>query len=781
MSRTRTKANSRGRGKKGKSSSGHSRILLRRVVIWLGVWLVIGGGVTVLVLDSIVRAKFEGAKWALPAHVYGRALDLYQGQSLTVARLRWELEQLGYRSVANVVAPGQYRVAGAQVELYTRPFLFWDGEEIGHQLTLTFANGRISSLQGKTQPLDVVRLEPMYIGGIYPDHQEDRVLVALKDMPAHLVNGLLAVEDRNFHDHFGISFKGIARAMVSNIMAGETVQGGSTITQQLVKNFYLNQNRNLLRKGIEAIMAVLLEIHYSKEEILETYLNEVYLGQAGKRAIHGFGLASRHYFRQPVGELDVHQAALLIGMVKGASFYDPWRNPERAKTRRNLVIDVMAERGVISVEQAVAAKAKELGVSSSPGTTSNRYPAYLQLVREQLRKEYQDKDLKSAGLRIFTHFDPQVQNQVEKSVASVVDRLEKGYKIQSGALEAASVVLRIGTADVLALVGGRNPTYAGFNRAVDARRQVGSTIKPAVYLAALERPQSYTLSTLIDDSPYRYRAPNGTIWEPQNYDRRSEGVVPLYRALGSSLNQATARLGMNLGLPAVTSVMRRLGYEGPSQELPSMLLGTTNMSPMEVAGMYHTIAADGFYTPLRTISAVYTADNRPLRRYPFETEQRFSPQVMYLLQYGLQVVMKEGTGHSAYNKLPANVAVAGKTGTTNDQRDSWFAGFSGEYVGVVWIGRDDNGKTPLTGATGALQVWSDIMAGMETASLTARPPQGVTSHWVETATGLLSSEGCAGTRYLPYIDGSEPKQTSSCYRGESGDVMLDWIRNKLGL
>jgi len=754
---------------------------LLRLALWVGLWMAIGGAVSVLVIDSIVRAKFEGAKWALPAHVYGRALDLYQGQSLTVARLRWELDQLGYRPVDAVVAPGQYRVNGSQVELFTRPFHFWDGAEPGNQLTLNFNGGRISALQGKDQHLDLVRLEPMYIGGIYPDHQEDRVLVALKDMPSHLVDGLLAVEDRDFYDHHGVSPKSIARALISNILAGETVQGGSTITQQLVKNFYLNQNRNLLRKGIEAVMAVLLEVHYSKEEILETYLNEVYLGQSGKRAIHGFGLASRHFFRQPIGELDIHQSALLVGMVKGASFYDPWRNPERAKSRRNLVIELMAEQGAITQQQALAVKARPLDVSSTPGTTTNRYPGYLQLVREQLRRDYQDHDLKSAGLRVFTHFDPQVQNQMEKSVTTVMANLEKGYSIEAGALEAASVMLRIGTADVLALVGGRNPNYAGFNRAVDARRQVGSTIKPAVYLAALERSQKYTLSTLVDDSPFIYKFPNGTVWEPQNYSRKSEGMVPLYRAFGSSLNQATARLGMNIGLPAITQTIRRLGFEGPMQELPSMLLGTMDMSPMEVAGVYHTIAADGFHTPLRTINAVYTGDNRELRRYPFETEQRFSPQVMHLLQYGLQVVMREGTGRSAYNKIPSSVTVAGKTGTTNDQRDSWFAGFSGEYVGVVWIGRDDNGKMPLTGASGALKVWSDMMGGLETSSMSFRPPQGVTSHWVEIATNSLSSEGCAGTRYLPYIDGTEPTMTSACYRDGSGDVMLDWIRNRLGL
>lgn len=753
------------------------RLLAIQIVIWGLVAAVVG----VVVLDMIVRAKFEGAKWALPAHVYGRSLDLYQGQVLPMSRLRWELDQLGYRNVAKVSAPGQYRISGSQVDLYTRPFQFWDGAEPAHLLSLQFSGNSIANLRGKAADLDLVRLEPMLIGGIYPDHQEDRALVTLDDVPPQLLNGLLAVEDQDFYHHFGISFKGIARALFSNIMAGGAVQGGSTITQQLVKNFYLNQKRSLVRKGLEAVMAVMLEVHYSKEAILETYLNEVYLGQSGKRAIHGFGLASRHFFRQPIGELELHRAALLIGMVKGASFYDPWRNPERAKTRRNLVLDIMAAQGVITPEQAATAKAKPLDVSATPGTSTNPYPGYLELVKTQLRRDYREEDLKSAGLRIFTHFDPQVQNQVEKSVTGVIANLEKGYRIPTGTLETATVMVRIGTADVLALVGNRKPGYAGFNRAIDARRQVGSTIKPAVYLTALEQPQNYSLGTLIDDSPVSVKSSNGKIWRPQNYEKDSNnGLVPLYYALGNSLNQATARLGMKLGLGQVSDTIHRLGYEGDLQQVPSMFLGAMPMSPMEVASMYHTIAAEGFYTPLRTISAVYTADNRQLKRYPFETEQRFTPQVMHLLHYGLQVVMKEGTGKGAYRRLPAGLAVAGKTGTTNDQRDSWFSGFSGEYVGVVWIGRDDNGKMPLTGASGALQVWADIMAGLQTTSMPFRKPQGVSYHWIETATGKLSSEGCAGTRYLPYIEGSEPAQKSACYRTTGGDVM-DWIKGRLGL
>jgi penicillin-binding protein 1B len=773
-------AGNKKRSRKVKAGASGTKRFVRRLLLWCVIWGMVAGAIGVLVLDGVVRAKFEGAKWALPAHVFARALDVYPGQALSPKRLRWELDKLGYRPVTTVSRPGQYRFSGQRLELYTRPFRFWDGDEPAKKISLVFSGNTVADVDVAASDLDLVRLEPLLIGGIYPDHNEDRVLVTLSELPPYLVDGLLAVEDRDFYHHFGISPRGILRALVSNLSAGGTVQGGSTITQQLVKNFYLTQERSLTRKGIEAIMAILLELHYSKDQILETYINEVFLGQSGSRAIHGFGLASRHFFRQPIDELQVHQAAVLIGMVKGASYYDPWRNPERARSRRDLVLDIMADQGVISEQSAVDAKARPLDVSDKPGTSSNPYPAYLELVKEQLRRDYREEDLSSAGLRVFTHFDPQVQDQLENSISSVVSNLEKGYRIPAGKLETAAVIVRIGTADVLALAGGRRAGYAGYNRALEARRQIGSTIKPVVYLTALQQPGRYTLSSPVQDTPISIKNADGTYWRPENYKRTSAGRVPLYYALGNSLNQATVNLGMELGVGQVASTLRSLGYTGQIQQVPSLLLGTTGMTPIEVASIYHTIAAEGFYTPLRTINAVYTSDNQPLKRYPFETEQRISPQVMHLLHYGMQVVMREGTGQSAYRKLPDALNVAGKTGTTNDQRDSWFSGFTGDYVGVVWMGRDDNDTMPLTGASGALNLWADVMAGLDTQPINFLKPQGVNYHWVETDTNRLSSQGCAGARYLPYIDGSEPAEKSPCYNPGGKDV-FNWIKDKLGL
>lgn len=761
---------------RSRSSQGR-RWLWRLLLLGLVVSLL-----ALLVLDAVVYQKFSGKKWSLPSHVYSRALELYQGQSLGREQLQWELGNLGYHRVSAAKKPGEYSVSSNRVELYSRGFEFWDGSEPARLMRVAFQGDSVLGLtDSRGAPLPLARLEPMVIGGIYPAHKEDRELVKLEQLPPSLADGLIAVEDQRFYQHHGLSFRGVARAMVANLKEGRLAQGGSTLTQQLVKNFYLNQQRTLSRKLLEALMAVMLEMHFSKQEILETYINEVYLGQAGDRAVHGFGLASRHYFQRSVEELELQQVALLVGMVKGASYYNPWRQPERALQRRNLVLTLMAEQGVITPDAARRAQQKPLGVLPQQQGRGGRwqYPAFLDLVKRRLREQYDEEDLQTEGLRIFTRFDPQVQRKLEARVASRIDNLEQGYRIETGKLQGAAVVVRVGSGEVVAMAGDRQAGYAGFNRALDARRQIGSTVKPAVYLAALERPSQYTLASLIDDSPLAVKAKDGDVWEPRNFGRESHGPVPLYEALGQSYNQAAARLGLELGVDKVVDALQRLGYEGHLPPLPSLMLGAVSMSPVEVAQLYHTIAANGFYTPLRAIDSVFTSTNTPLQRYPFESEQRFDPRAMHLLHYAMQVVLREGTGKSAYRRLPESLVLAGKTGTTNDQRDSWFAGFSGNYLSVVWLGRDDNGKTPLTGGTGALQLWSDIMASLDNRSMVFNQPDGVSYYWVEPANGLLSREGCEGARYLPFIDGSEPRQQSGC-RPDTLEGVIDWFKGKFG-
>jgi penicillin-binding protein 1B len=538
------------------------------------------------------------------------------------------------------------------------------------------------------------------------------------------------------------------------------VQGGSTLTQQLVKNFYLTSKQSLTRKIPEAIMSLLLELHYSKSEILEAYVNEVYLGRSGSREINGFGLASQHYFRKPLSELNAQEVALLVGLVKGASFYNPWRNPERAKARRNLVLSVMHSEGLIDDKKFKAAQASSLGLAAETETSLINYPAFVDLVKRQLKQDYQEDDLRKEGLRIFTTIAPMVQRLAEKAVATRIAQLEKQYKVKD--LQVSMVVTSVGSGEILALIGDKNPRFPGLNRALDANRQIGSLMKPFVYLTALDQPQTYNLGTLISDDPVSIKGGDGKLWEPKNADNLSHGNMPLYLALAKSENQATVRLGMQLTVKAVIKTVKAAGYDGEIPQVPSILIGAVDMSPIQVTNMYHTIAAEGVHTPLHAIREVLNAEGHPLKRYAIELDQRFSPQSTFELQHALQAVLREGTGRSVYNSFPQTLPLAGKTGTTNDQRDSWFAGFSGEHLAVVWVGKDDNSKTPLSGASGALQVWADLMRQLPTQGVNQQPPEGVSYDWIDTATGLLSAEQCEGAMWLPLHDNYKPKESAEC-------------------
>jgi penicillin-binding protein 1B len=657
-------------------------------------------------LDFTVRARFEGKRFALPAKVYARSLELYPGLRLSPAEMAAELALLDYRETTLPREPGSYGWRSETLDLVMRPFAFADGPQEALALRVEFAGGRVKGLfhHVDNKPLQLARLEPPLIGGIYPGKNEDRVLVRLADVPGHVVDTLIAVEDRRYYSHLGLDPRGIARAIFKTVSGG-SVQGGSTLTQQLVKNFFLTSERTLSRKLTEMVMAVLLEVHYSKEEILETYLNEVYLGQDGNRAIHGFGLAAPYFFNKPLDRLDLPEAALLVGMLKGPSYFNPRSHPQRALERRNLVLGQLAETGGISEERLSSAKAAPLGVVSRPPRGTSAYPAFLNLVHRQLKRDYHDDDLRSEGLQIFTTLDPRVQRAAESALSKRLTRLEQARGMRPDTLQGALIVTSTQHAEVQAVVGGRDPRFEGFNRALDAQRPIGSLIKPVVYLTALQQPQNYTLATLLDDSPLVLQQAGTDDWAPQNYDKVFHGEVPLRAALVNSYNVSTARLGLELGVPRVMANLRRLGLERDLPEFASSLLGANALSPLEVAQVYQTIAAGGFRTPLRAIHAVLTAEGEPLQRYPLNVEQEIAAAPLFLLTAAMQDVVREGTARDLGHYLPPALAVAGKTGTTDGYRDSWFAGFTGDRLAVAWVGRDDNEPTGLTGASGAMTVW----------------------------------------------------------------------------
>ncbi|HEX8587675.1 penicillin-binding protein 1B [Pseudomonas sp.] len=730
-------------------------------------------------LDSIVQEKFSGKRWTIPAKVYARPLELFVGQKLSRDDFLLELDALGYRreSVAN--GPGAAAVSGNVVDLNTRGFQFYEGADPAQQIHVRFSGDYVAELTSANgAKLAVARLEPLTIGGLYPKNLEDRILIKLDQAPPYLLDTLVTVEDRDFYHHFGVSPKGIVRAFWINASAGQMRQGGSTLTQQLVKNFYLTNERSITRKLTEAMMAVLLEIHYSKQEILEAYLNEVFVGQDGQRAVHGFGLASQYFFSQPLSELKLYQVALLVGLVKGPSYYNPRRNPERALERRNLVLDLLEQQGVATPDVVAAAKKMPLGVTKTGSLADSSFPDFLDLVKRQLRQDYRDEDLTEEGLRIFTSFDPILQMKSEAAVRESFAKIS-GRK-GADEMESAMVVTNPETGEVQALIGSRQTGFAGFNRALDAVRPIGSLVKPAIYLTALERPQQYTLTSWVPDEPFQVKGADGQIWKPQNYDHKAHGNIFLYQGLAHSYNLSSAKLGLDLGIPNVFKTLTKLGVTREWPAFPSMLLGAGALTPIEVATMYQTIASGGFNTPLRGIRSVLTAEGEPLKRYPFQIQQRFDPGSIYLLQNAMQRVMREGTGKSVYNVLPSTLNLAGKSGTTNDSRDSWFAGFSQDLLAIVWMGRDDNGKTPFTGATGALQIWTSFMKKADPLPLDMAMPDNVVQAWVNASTGEGTDASCPNAVQMPYIRGSEPQPGPTC-GGPSApaDSVMDWVKGWL--
>jgi penicillin-binding protein 1B len=733
---------------------------------WLLALLLLLGAAAgwVAYLDHTVRSTLGDGQWVQPAHVFARPLVFDSGARLDSDLLQSQLRQLGYRGRAAVERPGDYRASGGDYEIYARAFALSEQSAHARRIRFQLRGGRVSGLTVDGAGTARAWLEPMMLGAIDPRHAEDRLLLKLADTPRLLVDALLLVEDRDFGSHWGISPRGIARAALANLRAGATVQGGSTLTQQLVKNVFLDRERSLWRKAQEAVMALLVEVHYDKSQILEAYLNEIYLGQEGSRAIHGFGLAARHYFNRPLTELSPDQIALLVGMVKGPSLYNPWRRPERARERRDLVLELLAEDGLLSAAQLKALRAQPLGVDER-GALNGNYPAYLDLVRRQLGDDYRADDLQRGGLRIFTALDPAVQQAAEQALATVMP----GFKDAN--LEAAIVVTEVASGDVVAVVGGRRPRFAGFNRALDAVRPIGSLVKPAVYLAALGS-RRYTLATPVSDAPVTVLGADGSEWKPRNYDRQSHGDVPLLEALAQSYNQATARLGMEIGLPEVVATLGDLGVTRKLPAVPALLLGAVELSPIEVAAMYQTIAADGRRTGMRSIVAVADSEQALLGHYPQRPRAMVEPPLMYLLQYALAEVATTGTAAGVRAAWPQGFAVAGKTGTTDDLRDSWFAGFSGDYQAVVWLGRDDNKAAGLTGSRGALLVWRELMARISREPLDLAPPAGVDFHWVDSQ-GRLANASCEGARRLPFLVGTEPRETSPCAPSVRG--VLRWF------
>ncbi len=769
--------------KKTRNSPVRKKKAIKRSMHWFKKWflsvLIIFGFVFVSYigyLDYIVRKQFEGKRWSIPARVYASPVEIYRGYRLTAEKFEDLLLQLHYRRDYHLSSEGTYNKKGQQINVKTRGFIFWDKRQESHQLRINFSDVAITKIINLTsaKEMPIVRMDPEQIGSFYPTRKEDRVLIKLEKTPDALIQGLMATEDRDFYHHFGVSFKAIARALWVNFRAGSVVQGGSTITQQLVKNFYLTAERSLWRKVNEAFMALILEFRYQKDEILEAYLNEIYLGQDGASSVHGFGLASEFYFGRPLLNLPLQDIAALVALVRGPSYYDPRRHADRSVKRRNLVLTEMHQQGYITKKQMQEAKKQKLRIISRTHRSVNRYPGFLGLVKRQLRQEYREDDLTSEGLRVFTTLDTRVQNILENKISQKLKVLEK--RTRTNDLETAAIVTRRESGEIVALAGGRDPRGVGFNRALDAVRPIGSLIKPVVYLTALEYPDRYTITTNVSDTAIEVKGRKGQTWEPKNYDNKEHGDVEFHTALAHSYNLATVHIGMDVGIARIAKTLRNLGVSRPVNLYPSLLLGASPLTPLEVTQMYQTLAGDGFATPLRSIRAVIAADGERLQSYPYTVRQTVDPAATYITNRILQEVMNEGTGRSAYLYMPKEFGLVGKTGTSNKLRDSWFAGFSGDYLSVIWMGRDDNKPSGLTGASGALQLWIALMRKISTQPVDLIPPDNIEMIWIDPANGLLANEACDGAELFPYVTGSAPDDESLCV-SQKVNRAKTWLNN----
>ena len=747
---------------RNKGKRPRRRLRLRNVILGLVALIVVGSLGWAGWLAFTAQDEFRSHQWSVPAKVYARALEIYPDAPISRSSLLAEIERLGYQQSPSLDQPGSYATPSGHVRLHTRHFHFWDGEQEAQRVEVRFSGNAIRDIVNleTSAAISLLRLEPPLVGSLFPNTGEDRILVELEKVPQVFIDMLIAVEDRRFYEHAGVDPQSVARALAANVEAGEVRQGASTLTMQLVRNFYLDREQTYWRKLNEAIMALSIDFGFPKSQILESYLNEVYLGQDGQRAIHGIGLASYFYFQRPLQELRVEEMALLVGLIKGPSYFNPRRHPERALERRNLVLDIAAEQGVISSSTAQLARQRPLAVVSDAPQGTSFYPAFMDVLKDQLRAEYDEYDLNNGGLKIFSTLDPRVQDIAEQRLAEGLERLERNGRNTAGALEGAVVVTSLDGGEVQAIVGGRHARFAGFNRAYSAVRSIGSLIKPVVYLSALERPDLYTLITPVDDSPIEVELPNGDVWKPDNFRNVYHGSVPLYEALVNSYNAATVRVGINIGIDKVIRNLQLLGFGRTPRTYPSLLLGAVTMTPFEVAQVYSSLGNGGYRSPLNTIREVLNAQNEPLRRFGLEVTESVDARAAYLVDRTMQWVTREGTGQSLAQYTGKRFA--GKTGTTNDFRDAWFAGYSGDRTAVVWVGRDDNEPVNLTGASGALPIWGRLMDDIGEQPYRPLKPESVTETWVVPSARTLSTPDCPMARQVPFIKGSAPTGEPAC-------------------
>lgn len=725
-------------------------------MLGLGLWL---GFIVpyVWAIDRWLQHEFGRLSWQIPTRVYARPLQLAPGVALTDVALERELAAAGYRRGDSLQGAGSYAKIGGSYRIASRGFRDLDGALPPRAIELTLAKGRVARLTDpEGRKLGQARLDPARIATLYGDAREERRLVRLEEVPPLLIGTLQAVEDRSFKHHAGVDWRGIARALWVNLRHGEVRQGGSTLTQQLVRNLYLGRQQHWDRKFREAIYAIVMESRFDKRRILEVYLNQVYLGQQGSQAVHGVAAGAEFWFGRELGQLGPGEIALLVGLIQGPSLHDPRRHPERAKARRARVLEQMVETGLIEASVAAAATRAPLNVSAAGSLSANRHPAFVELVREQLATDYPADALRGAGLAVLSTLDPAAQHFAEQAVVEQLAALKSKPPLQ-----AALVLTDTSSGEVVAMVGGADPRDLGFNRALAAKRPVGSLLKPFVYMIALAQPGRWSLSSYVYDEPITLRVSGGRSWTPENIDRQSRGEMTLIDALASSRNQATVRLGVEVGVDSLARLIAELLDVHPPDH-PSLLLGAIDLTPLQMARLYQFIASGGQLQPQRAVRGVLDAEGRALHRYDEALEAADPGDVTAtgLITLALQQAAASGTARRLQADGLGWLKPAGKTGTSNDSRDSWFAGWTGRHLAVVWVGNDANLPTELNGATGAMRVWSALFRKLPTEPLKVSG-DGIEWVWVDSA-GRATDSDCPGARQFAFAGGYAPHEFRGC-------------------
>ena len=736
-------------------------------------------------LDWQIRSKMDGQIWRLPAEVYSRIESVKISDNLAFDEVIQILLDNEYRQTTMVAAPGDFKLEDDTIVVLRRAFPFPDKPEPQRVLRLRFVDNKLNRIEDlvAVKAIDEFRLAPKLIAMLESDN-EDRLAIPLQNYPRLLIDALILTEDRRFYDHHGINPVGIIRALITNIRAGQTVQGGSTLTQQLVKNLFLSSERTITRKANEALMSLVLDWRYDKNRILETYLNEIYLGQNGDTQIHGFELASQFYFGRSIREISLDQIALLVGMVKGPSLYNPWRNPQNALERRNVVLKLMLEHKMIGDELYQLLSQRPLGVQQK-GQISRKYPSFIQTLQADLRRELGEHKISSLlGARIFTTMDLKQQAQAENAVVNTVSQLQ--LKTKNPYLEGAMIVADYRVGEIRAVVGGLQTQYAGFNRALMAKRQIGSLVKPSIYLTALSNPEQFRLNTPINNQPITINVKGSPPWQPRNYDKKYSGSVMLMDALARSLNIPTVNIGMKVGLSKVIDTQKAMGWDNVEiPKVPAMLLGAYTISPYDVTKLYQTIANQGGRIELTTVDTIADRQGNIIYQHDKTAKQVVPQEAAFQTLFAMQQTVERGTARSLQNDY-ADLRLAGKTGTTNDARDTWFVGIDGKNISTVWLGRDDNGETKLTGASGALQIYKDYLSHTYIEKLKLNKPEnmkwvGITQHgswdcdsnrvipvWVNNGQNF-----CGGTSNASLSPATPPAETEIPPRQESVWDVLD--------